>query len=221
MADIAGGGSAPEFVNTVASATGANLSSSLRDWLQKLVDNTQLSAYGPSLFIAALMFLLFVHFVAFVLVNNKGIQGWSRGFDQALFELQVWLQTVVIKLAVYYGFFVIGLYIGSLNSDFMADFLLGMPYVMLVIVLLLLNKVALIFTGVRNPEYTLGPFTGTLTGIFTSSKNKWAYTPTIWLQTVTDIIVQQSVPGALLGYAVGKAVAAVRGQQVFSSGFYA
>ena len=210
MADIAGG-QLPQVVQKTASLTGANLTSSLMEWLVNLTKNTELDSYGPALYIASLLFLLFVHFVAFVLTNNKGIQGWSRGFNQALFELQVFLQTVVIKLAVYYGFFVIGLAIAAMNNSFVIDLEYSMPYIALIVVLLLLNKVALIFTGVRNPEYTLGPFTGTLTGIFTSSKNRWIYTPTIWMQTVTDITIQQAVPGALLGYAVGKVVVAFKG----------
>lgn len=188
----------------------ATLTQSLRDWLLRFATDSNLTTYGNPLLIAGLLFLLFIHFVAFVLVNNTGIQGWSKGFSQGLFELQVWLQTVVIKLIVYYSFFVIGLFQGASNSSYAQDvFSLG-PYIALLVVLYILNKTALIFTGIRNPEYTLGP-AGQPGGIFTSSKNKWIYTPTIWLQTVTDIIIQQSVPGAFFGYAAGKFIVAFRG----------
>lgn len=188
-----------------------DLSLSLKNWLKQFSVNTKLSDYGSTTYIAVLLYMLLLHFLAFVLTNNTGIQKFSKGLSQALFELQVWLQTVVVKLMLYYGAFILGLLIASKSRmDFAYDWGLFSPFVRLLIVVYILNKTCLLFTGQKDPEYTLGP-AGQPGGIFTLTKNKSLYVPVLWLQTVTDIFIQQIVPGMFYGYAVGKVVVGIQG----------
>jgi hypothetical protein len=207
MAETAG---LPEAVSGISKVV-APITNSVQAWLSEFLKTTKMDFYAEPVLVGILLFFLFIHFVVFVLTNNNGIQKFSKGLTQGLFETQVWLQTVVVKLIIYYATFILGLIQAVKNSSLVDDVVVGGVYFALYFVIYLLNKTALIFTGVRNPEYTLGPFSGTLTGIFTSSKNKWAYTPVIWLQTVTDIFVQQAFPGALFGYIVGKVAVAFQG----------
>lgn len=184
------------------------VSDSLSQWIETALAETKLSEYGSLPFLTFLVFLLFIHYLAFVLANNDGVQN-SKGTSQAFFELQIWLQTVVIKLLLYYGSFLFGLYIGNANQNSYYDIAAISPFVAILAIIYVINKGCLIFTGQKNPEYTVGPG-GTATGILSLTKNKWLYVPVTWLQTVTDIIIQQTVPGGLLGYAVGKSLALVR-----------
>lgn len=209
MADSSG---LPEVVSGINKVV-SPISNSVQQWLYEFLKTTKMDFYAEPVLVGILLFFLFIHFVVFVLTNNTGIQKWSKGFSQALFETQVWLQTVVVKLTLYYATFVLGLIQGIKNSSLVDDVVVGGVYFALYFVVYLLNKVCLLFTGVRNPEYTLGP-AGQPGGIFTSSKNKWAYTPVIWLQTVTDIFIQQAFPGALFGYVIGKVALAFQGNRL-------
>lgn len=186
-----------------------DISNSVTEWLRGLVEDTNLDYYGSSLFFAVLLFILFVHFIAFALANNVGLQGWSKGLSQALFELQVWLQTVVVKLLLYYGAFIAGLFMGAANNAIESDLYALIPYVQFLVVVYIINKTCLILTGQKNPEYTIGPG-GAATGVLSLTKTKWLYTVVTWLETVTDIIIQQIVPGSIYGYAVGKVALAIK-----------
>lgn len=209
MADVGG---LPQAVNTITGPI-SQITDSVKAWLNQFLSDTKMNFYATPPLISLLLFFLFFHFLVFVLVNNTAVQDASKGLTQALFETQVWLQTVVVKLLLYYGAFVLGLLQSVRNRSLSEDVAVGSVYFGLLFFLYILNKAALIFTGVRNPEYTLSP-AGQPGGIFTSSLNKWAYVPTIWLQTVTDIFIQQTVPGALFGYIVGKVVVAFQGGQI-------
>jgi hypothetical protein len=197
-----------DAVNTILKPT-TDLSLSLTEWLQGLVIDTKLDYYGSSLFRAVLLFILFIHFIAFSLANNKGLQGWSKGLSQALFELYVWLQTVVVKLLLYYSAFIAGLFLGAANNSIENDLVSLLPFVQFLIVIYVINKTCLILTGQKNPEYTTGPG-GAATGVLSLTKTKWLYTVITWLETVTDIIIQQVVPGSIYGYAVGKVALAIK-----------
>jgi hypothetical protein len=186
------------------------ITDSVQAWLTQFLQDTNMNYYAEPVLLSILLFFLFIHFLVFVLTNNTGIQNFSKGFSQTLFETQAWLQTVVIKLIIYYGSFMLGLIQGASNSGLTNDVVIGGVYFALLFFVYILNKTCVIFTGVRNPEYTLGP-AGQPTGIFTSSKNKALYTPTIWVQTVTDILIQQSFPGAVFGYVLGKVIVVFRG----------
>jgi hypothetical protein len=197
-----------DAVNTIFKPT-TELTNSLTEWLQNLVIDTKLDYYGSSLFLAVLLFILFIHFIAFSLANNKGLQGWSKGLSQALFELYVWLQTVVVKLLLYYSAFIAGLFLGAANNSIESDLVSLLPFVQFLIVIYVINKTCLILTGQKNPEYTTGPG-GAATGVLSLTKTKWLYTVITWLETVTDIIIQQVVPGSIYGYAVGKVALAIK-----------
>jgi hypothetical protein len=201
----------PQAPSTIDAVTKPfeNVTKSLQDWLEQLVKDTNLDYYGSSLFIAVLLFILFIHFIAFALANNKGLQGWSKGLSQALFELQVWLQTVVVKLLLYYGAFIAGLFMGAANNSIESDLYSLTPYVKFLVIIYIINKTCLILTGQKNPEYTTGPG-GAATGVLSLTKTKWLYTVITWLETVTDIIIQQVVPGSIYGYAVGKVALAIK-----------
>ena len=202
----------PQVVSAIAGPI-SKITDSVQAWLTQFLKDTKMNYYAEPVLIGIVLFFLFIHFLVFVLTNNTGIQGWSKGFSQTLFETQVWLQTVVVKLMLYYSSFILGLIQGVRNASMTEDIVVGGVYFALLFVVYILNKTCVIFTGVRNPEYTLGP-AGQPGGIFTSSKNKWAYTPTIWLQTVTDIFIQQTFPGAIFGYVIGKVIVAFKGQSL-------
>jgi len=203
---------APGLSDGVKAVTGVvtPFTNSVQQWLYEFLKTTKMDFYASPYLIAILLFFLFIHFVVFVLANNHGIQKFSKGLTQALFETQVFFQTVVVKLILYYASFVLGLIQGVKNTTLFDDLAIGGVYFALFFVIFLINKTCLILTGVRNPEYTLGPITQP-SGALSQSKSKWLYTPVIWLQTVTDIIVQQTFSGAVFGYVIGKVAVAFQG----------
>ena len=191
----------------VLTAPVTTISQSIKDWLLKLSENTQLTAYGEATVFGVLFTLLFFHFLTYVLENNTGIQTNVPGLYQILFETRLLLQVTIVKNFLYYGAFILALVQGAKDQSFLEDAAELAPITALLILVWAINKFCVWSTGNNNPEYAQ---VGVLTNPWiTSAKSRTIYVLFSWTQTVTDIILQQVIPGGFYGYAVGKVARAI------------
>ena len=184
------------------------LTTSIKDWLENVAKTSMLDDYAEPAFLGALFFLLFIHFFSFALENNVNLQNWSPALAQSLYEVRIFLQTVVIKNLLFYSAFILGLMVGGSRQSVYTDLMLFGPYVGLIVVIVIINKVTVLVTGHHNPEYN--SVYSAADPLLSLTKSKWLYIPVIWIQAVTDIIIQQVAVASMYGYAVGKVVAAIK-----------
>lgn len=158
--------------------------------------------YG-TIFPAMILVLLFLHFLLYNLENISGLgANWKQAFD----ELRIYIQVTLVGNLLYYGGVIMGIYQGSLQQNSL-KFISNIGW--LTVVSLFFNKFCLLFTGDNNPEYIKIASEPNLINPANGTGQRYVYVWFSWIQMVTDLIVQKLVPGTILGYAVGKAAAAV------------
>ena len=219
-----------QVLSGVSSAAG-KLTNSVMDWIHEVTGTlTGLTEPAPYYFTSALLVMLVIHFVLYALENNTGIQK-SKSVHQSLYETRVFLQTAVVKHYLYWGFFILGAMTAvsiDVNS-YESFFMYFRGYGSLVLLTLLVNKVCLVLTQVYNPEYSgsvagtpyppfgpggvgeVSPINTNTHGIplLSATKFKAGFVVVRWVQTVTDILLQQ-FPSLFFGFATTFALKLVR-----------
>jgi len=176
-----------------------------------------MKGYGDTALYALLATLLFFHFIFYCLENNQGMQKWGRAWWQVLHETRVYLQVGVIKHVVYWGAFWVGLYLARTQGDIYGTISVVSPWVQTLTLLFILNKVCVLLTQEKsvNPSASwplasddYDDVSGVLgaTALLSMTRSRTAFVIVYWLQSVSDIVLQ-NVPSALFfGYGVGCAL---------------
>jgi hypothetical protein len=183
-------------------------SSSVRQWLEKVTSVIGIDHTPEMMFVTVLLAMLVIHFVLYVSENNTNLQK-STATHRVFWEMRTYIQTVVVKNYLYWGVFLVGAIVGSTTNLASPSEFYGVAtkYGGLLIMLLVLNKVCTYLVLSENAKSLQGSFgpganyldtTGPAislhaTPLLPAGKSglvRAARVVTLWLQAVTDIVLQ-------------------------------
>lgn len=221
-------------LNTMTDTVSASMKS-FTDFLQngaaKLADAT--GVVGDYVHPAALIFLyviLFVHFVAWALENNDNLQKKWPAFAQSMHELRNFIQRFVLGSnndfnsgLIYWGSFAMSATVTASTSSITEDVQYAMYVAVFYAFVWIVNQVCMALT--MTEDSTTGALDG---GPFTFVAGSYIKAPLLeahkgrpfwiivtWLQSVTALVLFNSIRGLTYGYGAGKLVGLIMGNESF------
>lgn len=208
-------------VSDTVSASMKSFTDFLQNGAAKLADGSGILAdfVHPS----ALIFLyvvLFVHFLAWALENNGHIEKKWPAFGESMHELRVFIQSWVLgsrdvfnQGLVYWGSFAMAATVSSSTSSITEDVSYAMYLSLFYAVVFIINQVCMAVT--MTPDGYLsqdgGPIPMTKSALLSPGKGKPMWIIVHWVQSVTAIVLLNSVRGVTYGYGAGKIVGLLLG----------
>jgi hypothetical protein len=216
------------ITNTVSDTVSASMKS-FTDFLQngaaKLADGSGILAdfVHPSALIL-LYVVLFVHFFAWALENNGNLQTKWPAFSQSMHELRSFIQQWVLGSAgtwsqglVYWGSFAMSATVSSSTSSITEDVSYAMYLSLFYAVVFIINQVCM--ATLMNPGQEVGytdngpmfPPGASKRPLLSPTKGKPLWVIVYWVQSITAIVLYNSIRGVTYGYGAGKIVGLLLG----------